>query len=143
MNIKHHNFSFTFLLFNINVIKKNDKLLQVSIKLDGNDKCEECDVKRVKQWKKSSDFPVINPAFSGKKNRYVYAATTLGNRKALPHFPFDTVVKLDLSSGSVRTWSVGTRRFVGEPIFVPRDHQGEDEEEDDGYLLVVEVSNNV
>ncbi|XP_028753454.1 carotenoid cleavage dioxygenase 7, chloroplastic-like [Neltuma alba] len=113
-------------------------LVQVSIKLDGDEKCEECSVKRVKEWEKSSDFPVINPAFSGKKNRYVYAATTLGSRKALPHFPFDAVVKLDLSSGCVQTWSVGSRRFVGEPIFVPKTTCAE--EEDDGYLLVVEYA---
>ncbi|KAI9078457.1 hypothetical protein K1719_039553 [Acacia pycnantha] len=115
-------------------------LVQVSIKLDSDHKCEECSVKQVKQWKKASDFPVINPSFSGKKNRYVYAATTLGRRKALPHFPFDTVVKLDLSSGSVQTWSVGARRFVGEPIFVPTSHHSHDGEEDDGYLLVVEYA---
>lgn len=94
---------------------------------------------------------MINPSFSGKKNKYVYAATTLGSRKSLPHFPFDTVVKVDLSSSdnddhnnhhSVKTWSVGSRRFIGEPIFVPKtSHHDDNGEEDDGYLLVVEVSN--
>lgn len=119
--------------------------MQVSIKLDAENNCEECSVKPMKKWKKSSDFPVINPAFSGKKNKYVYAASSLGSRKALPHFPFDTVVKLDLSSDSVQTWSVGSRRFIGEPIFVPKgDNDGdEEEEEEDGYLLVVEVINNL
>ncbi|XP_054785280.1 carotenoid cleavage dioxygenase 7, chloroplastic [Prosopis cineraria] len=115
-------------------------LVQVSIKLDGDEKCEECSVKRMKEWKKSSDFPVTNPLFSGKKNRYVYAATTLGCRKALPHFPFDTVVKLDLLSESAQTWSVGTRRFVGEPIFVPKTCDDDDDREDNGYLLVVEYA---
>ncbi|KAK7293402.1 hypothetical protein RJT34_16267 [Clitoria ternatea] len=110
-------------------------LVQVSIKLDSEYKCQECDVKPMKKWKKSSDFPATNPAFSGKKNKYLYAATTLGSRKTLPCFPFDTVVKLDLDTDSAQTWTAGTRRFIGEPIFVPKGHK-----EDDGYLLVVEYA---
>ncbi|RDX86956.1 Carotenoid cleavage dioxygenase 7, chloroplastic, partial [Mucuna pruriens] len=110
-------------------------LVQVSIKLDSDYNCQECDVKPMKKWKKSSDFPATNPAVSGKKNKYLYAATTLGSRKTLPSFPFDTVVKLDLESDSAQTWTAGSRRFIGEPIFVPKGH-----EEDDGYLLVVEYA---
>jgi len=110
-------------------------MMQVSIKLDSDNNCQECDVKPMKKWKKSSDFPATNPAFSGKKNKYLYAATTLGSRKTLPCFPFDTVVKLDLDTDSAQTWTAGRRRFIGEPIFVPKG-----DGEDDGYLLVVEVS---
>ena len=112
--------------------------MQVSIKLDSDYSSQECNVKPLQKWKKSADFPAINPAFSGKKNKYLYAATTLGSRKTLPSFPFDTVVKLDLVSDSVQTWTVGSRRFIGEPIFVPKG-----DAEDDGYLLVVEVSMNL
>ncbi|WVZ06593.1 hypothetical protein V8G54_019939 [Vigna mungo] len=110
-------------------------LVQVSIKLDSDYNCQECDVKPMKKWKKSSDFPATNPAFSGKKNKYLYAATTLGSRKTLPCFPFDTVVKLDIDTDSAQTWSAGRRRFIGEPIFVPKG-----DGEDDGYLLVVEYA---
>ncbi|RYR54788.1 hypothetical protein S245_021327 [Arachis hypogaea] len=112
-------------------------LVQVSIKLDSDHNCQECNVKAMKKWKKSADFPTINPAFSGKRNKYLYAATTLGSRKTLPSFPFDTVVKLDSETDSVQTWNVGSRRFIGEPIFVPKSDL---EEEDDGYLLVVEYA---
>ncbi|XP_019433092.1 PREDICTED: carotenoid cleavage dioxygenase 7, chloroplastic [Lupinus angustifolius] len=110
-------------------------IIQVSIKLDSDYNCQECNVKPMQNWKKSSDFPIINPSFSGKKNRYLYAATTLGSRKTLPSFPFDTVVKLDLVNDCVQTWTVESRRFIGEPIFVPKGH-----DEDDGYLLVVEYA---
>ena len=90
------------------------------------------------QWESSADFPIINPEFSGIKNTHVYAAASSGSRPSLPNFPFDTVAKLNLLDRSVRTWSVGRRRFIGEPIFVPKG--GADE--DDGYLLVVEVLAN-
>ncbi|CAL5381361.1 unnamed protein product [Camellia sinensis] len=112
-------------------------LVQVSINLDANGECQECSVKPLNEWNKASDFPVINQDYSGAKNTYIYAATTSGSRQALPHFPFDTVLKLDTLNKSIHTWSVGSRRFIGEPIFVPKGNQ---EEEDDGYILVVEYA---
>ncbi|GFS39282.1 carotenoid cleavage dioxygenase 7 [Actinidia rufa] len=124
----------------MNLKEGEEKLLphfvQVSLKLDGNGNCENCTVNPVNHLKKASDFPTINPDYTGKRNNYIYAATSSGSRRALPHFPFDTVVKLNASNESVRTWSVGSRRFIGEPIFVPKGTQ----EEDDGYILVVEYA---
>lgn len=122
-------------------VKGGDKLLphliQVSINLDASGNCEDCHVNPLNdQWNKATDFPVINNDFGGRNNKYVYAATSLGSRQELPHFPFDTVVKFNTVNNSTQTWSVGTRRFIGEPIFVSK---GRDE--DDGYLLVVEVRN--
>ncbi|KAG5538678.1 hypothetical protein RHGRI_019292 [Rhododendron griersonianum] len=111
-------------------------LVQVSINLDSNGNCENCTVKPLNQWSKAADFPVINHEYSGRQNTFIYAATSSGCRQALPHFPFDTVVKLNTLDESTRTWSVGTRRFVGEPIFVP----GSGTQEDDGYILVVEYA---
>lgn len=104
--------------------------------MDAYGTCQESSVEPLNQWSKPADFPVINPDFSGNKNKYVYAASSSGSRQALPHFPFDMVVKLNLSDKSIHTWTVGARRFIGEPIFVPKGR-----EEDDGYLLVVEVRN--
>ncbi|CAL5331342.1 unnamed protein product [Camellia sinensis] len=112
-------------------------LVQVSINLDADGECQECSVKPLNEWNKASDFPVINQDYSGAKNTYIYAATTSGSRQALPHFPFDTVLKLNTLNKSIHTWSVGSRRFIGEPIFVPKGNQ---EEEDDGYILVVEYA---
>lgn len=109
--------------------------MQVCIQLDADGNSQKCSVEPLNQWKRPSDFPAINPAFSGTKNTYIYAATSSGSRPTLPHFPFDSVVKLDLLDTSVHTWSADHRRFIGEPIFVPKG-----DGEDDGYLLVVEVS---
>ncbi|KAK4411224.1 Carotenoid cleavage dioxygenase 7, chloroplastic [Sesamum angolense] len=112
-------------------------LVQVNISLDAKGNCQECRVNDLNQWNRPSDFPVINQDFSGTKNTYVYAASSSGSRQALPHFPFDTVVKLDTVDKSTHTWSTGRRRFIGEPIYIPKGSKGE---EDDGYLLVVEYA---
>ncbi|PHU31027.1 Carotenoid cleavage dioxygenase 7, chloroplastic [Capsicum chinense] len=110
----------------MNVEEGEEKLLphlvQVSIDLDTNGNCTKCSV-------------TINSEFSGRKNTYVYAATSSGSRQALPHFPFDTIVKLNTADKSVQKWSAGRRRFIGEPVFIPRGTK-----EDDGYLLVVEYA---
>lgn len=113
---------------------KNIRGVQVSISLDSKGNCQKCYAEPLNQWNKPSDFPIINLTLSGNKNTFVYAATSSGSRRTLPHFPFDTVVKLDVLTKSVHTWSAGARRFIGEPIFVPKGV-----EEDDGYLLVIEV----
>lgn len=104
------------------------------MKLDKNGKCENCSVEPLSDWTRPTDFPVINPLVSSERNTYIYAATSSGSSKTLPHFPFDTVAKLNVVDKSVSTWSVGSRRFIGEPIFIPTGDR-----EDDGYLVVVEV----
>lgn len=108
---------------------------QVSIELDANGTCYGCSMANLSNiWNRPADFPAINPYFSGQKNTYVYVGSSSGTRRFLPRFPFDSIVKLDLSNGSAKSWSTGDRMFVGEPIFVPKGT-----EEDDGYVLVVEV----
>ncbi|KAL6124482.1 hypothetical protein ACLB2K_076994 [Fragaria x ananassa] len=122
-------------VMNITGSKSLPHLVKVSINLDANGNCQRCDAEPLNEWNKSSDFPVINPAFSGTKNKYIYAAASSGSRSALPSFPFDMVVKLNASTKSVHTWSVGSRRFIGEPTFIAKGS-----EEDDGYILVVEYA---
>lgn len=108
------------------------------MKLNAEGECEKCNIEPLNSsWTNPSDFPVINPNFSGYQNDYIYGATASGSREALPHFPFDSVVKLNKLDNSVTTWYAGHRRFIGEPIFVPK---GANAEEDDGYILVVEVT---
>ncbi|KAI3504298.1 hypothetical protein L1887_32867 [Cichorium endivia] len=124
----------------MNADKGEDKLLprliEVSINLDASGNCEKCSVDPLNdQWSRATDFPVINQDFSGSNNKYVYAATSSGVRRELPNFPFDTVVKFNTMKNSTQTWSVASRRFIGEPIFVSKGSG-----EDDGYLLVVEYA---
>lgn len=81
------------------------------------------------------DFAVINPAFVGKKNRFVYAA--IGD----PMPKISGVVKLDVSKGEERKdCTVGCRMYGegcygGEPFFVAREGGNHEGEEDDGYLV--------
>ncbi|XP_078176753.1 carotenoid cleavage dioxygenase 7 isoform X1 [Carex rostrata] len=115
-------------------------LIQVSIKLDSRGKCAGCSAENLSnKWNRPADFTVINPAFCGRKNAYIYTSAASGKRRLLPSFPFDSVVKLNTNNGKVASWSSGSRAFVGEPAFVPRSiYKGD--AEDDGYILVVEYA---
>lgn len=80
------------------------------------------------------DFAVINQAYMGKKNKYVYAA--VGD----PMPKISGVVKLDLSKGEREECIVSTRMFGagcygGEPFFVAREPENPEAEEDDGYVV--------
>ncbi|PUZ48321.1 hypothetical protein GQ55_7G236400 [Panicum hallii var. hallii] len=113
------------------------RLVQVSMDLDKGGACRGCSVRRLSdQWTRPADFPAINPSFANRRNRFVYAGAASGSRRFLPFFPFDSVVKVDVSDGSARLWSAAGRKFVGEPVFVPTGGR----EEDDGYVLLVEYA---
>ncbi|XP_052625543.1 carotenoid cleavage dioxygenase 7, chloroplastic isoform X2 [Lactuca sativa] len=116
--------------------KLSSRLIKVSIELDAIGNCEKCCVGNLNdEWKQATDFPVINQEFGGSNNTYMYAAATSGVRQDLPYFPFDTVVKFNTVNNSIQTWYVGSRRFIGEPMFVSKGSV-----EDDGYILVVEYA---
>ncbi|KAL0727516.1 hypothetical protein Bca4012_023609 [Brassica carinata] len=80
------------------------------------------------------DFAVINPAFVGRRSRYVYAA--IGD----PMPKISGVVKLDVSRGDRDDCTVARRMYGpgcygGEPFFVARDPGNPEAEEDDGYVV--------
>ncbi|KAK3200217.1 hypothetical protein Dsin_007407 [Dipteronia sinensis] len=80
------------------------------------------------------DFGVINQAYVGKKNKYVYAA--VGD----PMPKISGVVKLDVSKGERQECIVATRLYGGacyggEPFFVPKQPDNPEAEEDDGYVV--------
>ncbi|KAJ9152379.1 hypothetical protein P3X46_025950 [Hevea brasiliensis] len=80
------------------------------------------------------DFGVINPAYVGEKNRFIYAA--IGD----PMPKISGVVKLDVSKGGRQECTVASRLFGprcygGEPFFVAREPEKSGAEEDDGYVV--------
>ncbi|CAN8325222.1 unnamed protein product [Cochlearia groenlandica] len=78
------------------------------------------------------DFAVINPAFLGRRSRYVYAA--IGD----PMPKISGVVKLDVMNGddcTVARRMYGPGCYGGEPFFVARDPRNAEADEDDGYLV--------
>nr|AKT74335.1 carotenoid cleavage dioxygenase 4 [Rosa rugosa] len=80
------------------------------------------------------DFAVINPAYQGKKNRFVYAG--VGD----PMPKISGVVKLDVSGDEHKESIVASRMygqgcFGGEPFFVAREPENPEAEEDDGYVV--------
>ncbi|KAL6903811.1 hypothetical protein ACP4OV_004624 [Aristida adscensionis] len=109
------------------------RLVQVSIDLDKTGACRGCSIRR-NQWTRPADFPVINPNFANRRNRFIYTGAASGARRFLPYFPFDSVVKVD-TDGSARQWSIEGRKFIGEPVFVPTGVR-----EDDGYVILVEYA---
>jgi carotenoid cleavage dioxygenase len=78
------------------------------------------------------EFPQINPAYVGRKNRYGYA----GKMSASPMPLFDGVIKYDLGTEATPTpsqiYEFGPNRYGGETVFAPHP---EAKAEDDGWLL--------
>ncbi|KAM1102905.1 hypothetical protein ACFX19_011677 [Malus domestica] len=80
------------------------------------------------------DFAVINPAYLGRKNKYVYAA--VGD----PMPKISGVVKLDVSNVEHKECIVASRMFGpgcygGEPFFVAREPENPEADEDNGFLV--------
>jgi len=78
----------------------------------------------------NTEFPVINGAYQGRKNRYSYNVLFPQGGREEPRFP--GIVKYDLKTGGYRAFSDGPQFFYNEPGFAPRDNSSA---EDDGYLV--------
>lgn len=78
----------------------------------------------------ATDFPRVNDAFIGHRNRYSYNARFTRDPSPVPIF--DGIVKYDQETGAITHHEHGPGRFGGEPSFAPRPG-GVDE--DDGYLM--------
>ena len=82
---------------------------------------------------RSAEFPKIDDRRVGQKSRFGYS---LLNRSTAdnPMDTWGTVVKYDRSGGPTVIHDYGSGHFPGEPVFVPR---SPDAEEDDGFVLNV------
>ncbi|MCT9812757.1 carotenoid oxygenase family protein [Acidovorax sp. Be4] len=79
----------------------------------------------------NTEFPVINSAYQGRKNRWSYHVVFPQGGREEPRFP--GLVKYDLETGGYVAYSAGPQFFYNEPGFAPRDKA---QAEDDGYLVM-------
>jgi hypothetical protein len=126
------------------------QLVRVSTLLSPEGKEIRTECEKFENNKCACDFPALNPLIAGSRQEHTYLAAASGRRQALPYFPFDTLVKIsghDATEAKVSSWFAGKRSFVGEPIFVPRSNakspDSPDFQEDDGYLLTIQVSTQI
>ena len=80
----------------------------------------------------NTEFPVINSAYQGRRNRWSYHVVFPPGGREEPRFP--GLVKYDLETGGYLAYSAGPRYFYNEPGFAPRDNP---QAEDDGYLVTL------
>ncbi|WP_159918142.1 carotenoid oxygenase family protein [Pantoea sp. 18069] len=79
----------------------------------------------------NTEFPVINSAYQGRRNRWSYHVVFPPGGREEPRFP--GLVKYDLQTGGYVAYSAGPQFFYNEPGFAPRDNA---QAEDDGYLVM-------
>lgn len=79
----------------------------------------------------NTEFPVINSAYLGRKNRWSYHVIFPQGGREEPRFP--GLVKYDLETGGYVAYSAGPQYFYNEPGFAARDDA---RAEDDGYLVM-------
>jgi carotenoid cleavage dioxygenase-like enzyme len=79
----------------------------------------------------NTEFPVINSAYQGRKNRWSYHVLFPYGGREEPRFP--GLVKYDLQTGGYIAYSAGPQFFYNEGGFAPRDNA---QAEDDGYLVM-------
>ena len=78
------------------------------------------------------EFAFVNPRRRGRPYKYMYGRCMVGAR---PQIFCDAVCRINVTDGSVATWSEASLVPAGSPTFVPRPGAAEDDETD-GVLLV-------
>jgi carotenoid cleavage dioxygenase len=78
----------------------------------------------------NTEFPVINTAYAGRKNRWSYNIIFPQGGEEEPRFT--GLAKYDLETGGYQAWSEGPDFYYNEPGFAPADGA---RSEDDGYLV--------
>jgi len=79
----------------------------------------------------NTEFPMINTAFQGRRNRYTYNVL-MGRPRTLEQPHFAGLVKYDLQTGGALAYHPGEGYWFSEAPFAPRDGATE---EDDGYVV--------
>jgi carotenoid cleavage dioxygenase len=87
------------------------------------------------------EFPRFDERFAGHGYRHGYYAAMM-RPKERPGSSYDTLVHIDLQTGTRKAWEPGSGKYVHEPVFVP---SKADAAEGDGYLvsLVYDTDRNI
>ncbi|XP_073131906.1 probable carotenoid cleavage dioxygenase 4, chloroplastic [Henckelia pumila] len=83
---------------------------------------------------KALEFGGVNPAYAGKKTRYIYSAMLETPEMSVGLVKLDVSIT-DCDDNIVASRLYGPGCIGGEPTFVPKDPNNLDAEEDDGYLI--------
>lgn len=75
------------------------------------------------------EFPTLNPQNMGRPYQQVVIGTT---HEPIGNAPLQALMKLDLQNGAQSVWSAAPQGFVGEPLFVPKPNETD---EDAGWIL--------
>ncbi|MGZ5825179.1 MAG: carotenoid oxygenase family protein [Croceibacterium sp.] len=79
----------------------------------------------------ANEFPCINPAYVGKRQRYAYVACNLSDRKIGLQ---QQLAKVDLETGAVTRHDFRPGGYPGEPLFIATHPRGA---EDDGVVVTL------
>ncbi|XP_073131888.1 probable carotenoid cleavage dioxygenase 4, chloroplastic [Henckelia pumila] len=80
------------------------------------------------------EFGGVNPAYAKKKTRYIYSAMLDTPELSVRLVKLDASI-IDCDDYILASQLYGSACIRGEPIFVPKDPNNLDAEEDDGYLI--------
>ena len=80
------------------------------------------------------EFPRADERRLGRKHRFGYMAATGPEGNETLHPVFTAIRKFDLERGTIETRAFGRGNGAGEPLFVPRRAESD---EDDGYVLAI------
>jgi all-trans-8'-apo-beta-carotenal 15,15'-oxygenase len=81
------------------------------------------------------EAPLVNPAFFGRKNRFVWGPTpgSRGDEEAKgAYFWFHGLARIDVAGGNHQVWDAGPRTYVSPPAFAPKPDATD---EDEGWLV--------
>jgi len=92
---------------------------------------------------RSMDFPAIHPLVSCRPHRFVFTSAAAVQGRP---WPYQGLVKIDISTGEEFSWFPSPHEFIGEPCFVPKQPQSKankksdtvsEDDEDSGYVLAL------
>ncbi|ACK73198.1 Carotenoid oxygenase [Gloeothece citriformis PCC 7424] len=141
-----------FIFHTLNAYEEGDEIILIACRMeatnvlgatDNPEKAKRGDIPILTKWRFNlqdnsvkeealdqipSEFPTLNPAYVGRKNRYGYTASMKPDIVPL----FDGVIKYDLETGEISRYYYGSGRYGGEVVFAANpDGNGED----DGWLM--------